>query len=468
MRFRFLLSHAIEGSLEIDEMDGWKDAVMKLERHEDFHSLIEYFDGSFIFYGNNGTINGGLDFIKNIEQTYGLDETITIDIDLTFDEVDFTNVFNGQFKLTDLEEMVDNKMRLPIIRDDFWAKFISRLDTPVNLRANTNLDDEPKSETEYINLNLPSQKIRYQGEYNWLYSETYREQLNHHGLQLDWEEVVIDDIKKFTLPRVTLDIGNTAGIAANLIGNFEAPYDGDYTLDIRIEAAEYGAGNWFFAPLNFFVQNVNDQSQTDPFDVTTVTYGSDTIMVFSYNKTLRLRRGDQLAIYGDRDATSDEITIFGSVRLDWKTNAAVATRTNIVLSGEQTIDGVLTSNSRVLVKNQGNREENGIYVSSAGAWSRATDADSVLDLINAAVYVTGGSTQADTAWRQDEEITALGTDPVIWTFTFDSDERFAPYPGDEVDNHLIITADTTYKPTDAAGFLLHDVGAAICDRIIGE
>jgi hypothetical protein len=145
MRFRFVLSHAIEGSLEIDEMDGWKDAVMKLERHDDFHSLIEYFDGSFIFYGNNGTINGGLDFIKNIEQTYGLDETITIDIDLTFDEVDFTNVFNGQFKLTDLEEMVDNKMRLPIIRDDFWAKFISRLDTPVNLRANTNLDDEPKS-----------------------------------------------------------------------------------------------------------------------------------------------------------------------------------------------------------------------------------------------------------------------------------------------------------------------------------
>lgn len=60
---------------------------------------------------------------------------------------------------------------------------------------------------------------------------------------------------------------------------------------------------------------------------------------------------------------------------DWKDEVDVATTANITLSGEQTIDGVLTATSRVLVKNQTNAAQNGIYVSAAGAWSRSTDAD---------------------------------------------------------------------------------------------
>ena len=137
------------------------------------------------------------------------------------------------------------------------------------------------------------------------------------------------------------------------------------------------------------------------------------------------------------------------------------------MSGEQTLDGVLTSSSRVLVKNQGNKEENGVWVSAAGAWTRATDANTAGELNDAAVFVTGGTSQANTAWRQDNEIEILGTDLIVWTYTFDSDERTQPYP-DEVDNHLIITADTTFKNSDADGFLLHDAFAAVCDRIIGE
>lgn len=48
---------------------------------------------------------------------------------------------------------------------------------------------------------------------------------------------------------------------------------------------------------------------------------------------------------------------------------------NITLSGEQTIDGVLTSASRVLVAGQSSSSDNGIYISGAGAWTRATDFD---------------------------------------------------------------------------------------------
>ena len=82
--------------------------------------------------------------------------------------------------------------------------------------------------------------------------------------------------------------------------------------------------------------------------------------------------------------------------LDVKDSVVVATTANITLSGEQTIDGVLTSTSRVLVKEQTLPAQNGIYVSAAGAWARSADADSDAEVTGGMyVFVTQGTTNAD-------------------------------------------------------------------------
>jgi phage-related tail fiber protein len=61
--------------------------------------------------------------------------------------------------------------------------------------------------------------------------------------------------------------------------------------------------------------------------------------------------------------------------LDVKESVRVATVENINLNGLQTIDGVvLAAGDRVLVKNQTNAAENGIYVVNTAAWVRANDA----------------------------------------------------------------------------------------------
>lgn len=98
----------------------------------------------------------------------------------------------------------------------------------------------------------------------------------------------------------------------------------------------------------------------------------------------------------------------------WKEPVVVATTGNITLSGEQTIDGVLTSNDRVLVRAQTDASENGIYVSAAGAWSRATDADSAAELEGAAVGVQQGSTYADAVFLQTTDSITLGTSDIEW------------------------------------------------------
>lgn len=77
----------------------------------------------------------------------------------------------------------------------------------------------------------------------------------------------------------------------------------------------------------------------------------------------------------------------------------VATTANITLSGEQTIDGVLTSGSRVLVKNQSTGSQNGIYVSASGSWTRATDADANNEIQQGtSVLVLSGSSLSGTSW----------------------------------------------------------------------
>ncbi|MEI7861270.1 MAG: hypothetical protein WCJ21_01515, partial [Planctomycetota bacterium] len=92
-------------------------------------------------------------------------------------------------------------------------------------------------------------------------------------------------------------------------------------------------------------------------------------------------------------------------------SADVATTINVVLSGLQTIDGVLLSaGNRVLVKNQAKPAENGVYVAAVGAWSRATDADTAAELPGGTtLFVKTGTQNRNTVWNIDNSITETAT-----------------------------------------------------------
>jgi len=81
-----------------------------------------------------------------------------------------------------------------------------------------------------------------------------------------------------------------------------------------------------------------------------------------------------------------------------KAACAVATTTNITLSGLQTIDGYTTlAGDRVLVKNQGSSQFNGIYIASTTGWTRAVDMDVWSEVPGAYTVILNGG-QADTGW----------------------------------------------------------------------
>jgi len=101
--------------------------------------------------------------------------------------------------------------------------------------------------------------------------------------------------------------------------------------------------------------------------------------------------------------------------LNPKAACKVGTLTNITLSGLQTIDGysVLAGN-RVLIKNQTATADNGIYVASASAWTRAVDMDVWAEVPGAYTVVLNGS-QANTAWVSTSADTGtIGVTPITF------------------------------------------------------
>ncbi len=86
------------------------------------------------------------------------------------------------------------------------------------------------------------------------------------------------------------------------------------------------------------------------------------------------------------------------VSLAIKTPCRAGTTANIDLAGLQTIDGVdLDADDRVLVKDQTDGTENGIYRASTSTWQRSTDFNGNLNVVKGTmVRVTDGTANQDT------------------------------------------------------------------------
>jgi hypothetical protein len=111
------------------------------------------------------------------------------------------------------------------------------------------------------------------------------------------------------------------------------------------------------------------------------------------------------------------------VGIDWKASVRVATTAAVTLAtafeNGDTLDGVtLATGNRVLVKDQADGAENGIYtVNASGAPTRATDADTAAEVTASfAVFVEEGTVNADSAWTLTNNGTVtIGTTALVFT-----------------------------------------------------
>lgn len=107
------------------------------------------------------------------------------------------------------------------------------------------------------------------------------------------------------------------------------------------------------------------------------------------------------------------------------TPCRVSTSANVTLAGgaPSTLDGVtLVANDRILVKNQTDDRQNGIYVvttlgtGSNGTWTRATDGDANGELDHAYVLVSEGTARGGNSYVCTSVVpVVIGTSSVTWT-----------------------------------------------------
>jgi len=108
--------------------------------------------------------------------------------------------------------------------------------------------------------------------------------------------------------------------------------------------------------------------------------------------------------------------VVGSIAL--KAPCTIASTGNLTLSGEQTINGVsIVTGDRVLVKDQTDGTENGLYDVTTSSWTRALDFNGNFDVVQGTlVYVTQGSSIGKGLWTVTTEAPiTIGTDSITFS-----------------------------------------------------
>ena len=115
------------------------------------------------------------------------------------------------------------------------------------------------------------------------------------------------------------------------------------------------------------------------------------------------------------DIANKQYVDYALLGISWKAPAKAATTVNITLSGPQTIDTVsVVAGDTVLVKDQTNSAQNGIYTVQTGAWTYAVGSTTWAQYIGAVIYIVSGGQATAAFYTTAQPGGTLGTTAMNW------------------------------------------------------
>ena len=260
-------------------------------------------------------------------------------------------------------------------------------------------------------------------------------------------------------------VGNIAGFAYTVANGAQANITSVGTLTSLVVAGNIQSNaNVITDNILAVGTNITITAGAGNSNITLAPTGTGTVDVSSKRITglATPTQATDAATKGYVDASSQGLDIKNSVR--------AATTTNITLSGTQTVDGVvLVAGNRVLVKNQTNASQNGIYVVGT-PWTRAIDADVNGELTAGSfTFVEEGTYNNDSGWviSTNGEI-VIGTDAIAWT-QFSGTGAYSASDGVQligtnfsanVDNSTIAVVSGALKVKDGLTLVTPNIGVA--------
>lgn len=151
-----------------------------------------------------------------------------------------------------------------------------------------------------------------------------------------------------------------------------------------------------------------------------------------------------------------------------KAPVRAVTTAAITLSGLQTVGSIaLASGDRVLVKNQTDTTQNGIYVASTGNWSRARDFDGNRDVVRGTIVVANFDNGQGLLYR------TICTDPVVIgtsTITFQAiDDPNLSFPQTAAEVSAGVTpSNYSYEPGDVRRYGIDTTGVVDATTLLNS
>ena len=117
-------------------------------------------------------------------------------------------------------------------------------------------------------------------------------------------------------------------------------------------------------------------------------------------------------------ATPNTLAVLSGGTVSYNNGTAGVGATLTTTGAYATIDGVniATVGTRILVKDEANAAHNGIYVfTSSTVLTRADDYNTAAEIqAGDFTFVSGGTLYNSTGWVQEDAVTTVGTDPIVW------------------------------------------------------
>lgn len=218
-------------------------------------------------------------------------------------------------------------------------------------------------------------------------ASSYREAIALRGSKSNLQEQIDAVLAELIRARQELDQKQEV---SNLTKSYEALVKESRRLFVKVDAVSNVANDLKKVVGELTNNELPLADSVRVLSASKIETGADIVLSGNTVKT-------DLAPTGLHDVVNKEYVDNLALGIQWAKEVQVCTSTDIELSGLAQIDGYqLALSDRVLVKNQNDRSQNGVYFAAQGAWTKI--AGSMYSTANTGVFVENGEINRGTCW----------------------------------------------------------------------
>lgn len=244
--YKYILNHSVKGSLTLENSPvNWLDKNITFTRHDVYKSVLSSFSLELGFPFE------GAEYLKDVYETYGIDEEVTITI-TQLDKSDYTyKAFYAGIIDFSTYRYENNIAYCEIVQNDVLSQFLNRADISIDLTSAKSLSDDTLTAFSSLTRDMLIKKLdiyvaslfKYESPLQVSYNETYGSAVSwdeYFGFGSDWDVNEIGD--DATLPNTSGDssrrvIYTNSGSDDQIMKlKFKGTISGSITIT--------GTGNW--------------------------------------------------------------------------------------------------------------------------------------------------------------------------------------------------------------------------------